>query len=215
MPDISVSVPSINQEAYFTFKDPFNYYIKNRQNLNTLSVKLRVVSIINMKDMIRNDLRDPYTELYEPATLTEVDYKKDLIDNIPIVSFAYVDRVGVERFFRAPLNYIESISNFANIEYLNKLLVMDLNRLPKDLDLTVFFNDLQSFISSRLGVVPLIKEVGIGSVELIDVVEHDARETIRANSITVYKTLETQLEELQIEYNQLINRINTLGISLG
>ena len=215
MPDVTVNAPSVGLEAYFTFKDPINYYIRNKYNLNSLAVKLKVISVISMRDMIRSDLRDPFTELYDPAKLTEVDYKKDLLDNIPIISFSYTDRTDVERYIRSPLNYIDSVSNISNKEYINKLLVIDLNRLPKEFDTSIFFADLADFVESRLGIVPQIKEVAVGEVEMIDTNEHDTREEIRKNMVSVYKTQQVRLEELQLEHNQVMQRLATLGISLG
>lgn len=215
MPDVTVNVPNVGLEAYFTFKEPINSYLKNKYNLRSLETKLRVISIINMKDMIRNDLRDPYTELYLPSAIPETEYKKDLIDNVPIVSFSFVDNKGIERFIRSPLNYIESYSNISNIEYINKLILIDLNRLPVSLDTTIFFNDLKDFIESRLGVVSVIKEVSVGEVELVTQEEHDLRETIRNNSVTVHKTLSTQLSEITIKHDQLLLRLQNLGITLS
>lgn len=215
MPDVTVNTPSIGLQAFFTFKDPINYYIRNKFNLNSLAVKLKVISVISMRDMIRSDLRDPFTELYDPAQLTEVDYKKDLIDNIPIISFSYVDRNGVEKYIRSPLNYIDSISDVTNVEYINKLLVVDLNRLPKDVDTSVFFTDLADFVESRLGIVPQIKEVAVGEVEMVTTNEHETRETVRTNMVTVYKTQQVRLEELQLDHDQLLQRLADMGISLA
>lgn len=215
MPDMTINTPSVGLEAYFTFKDPISYYIKNKFNLNSLSMKLKVISVISMKDMVRNDLRDPYTELYEPATISEVEYKKDLIDNVPIVSFSYTDRLGVERYIRSPLNYIDTVSNISNIEYNNKLIIIDLNKLPNELDTSIHFSDLSDFIESRIGIVPEIKEVSIGNAELVDTVENVTRETIRKNMVTVYKTLQIRLEEAELRHDQLLQRLTALGISLG
>ncbi len=215
MPEISVNTPSIGTKAYFTFIDPINTFLKSKFNLDSLTVKLKVISVISMKDMIRNDLRDPFTDLYSASGISEVEYKKDLIDNVPIVSFSFRDLQGIERFIRSPLNYISSISSLSDIEYINKLLVLDLNKLPQDLDTTIFFNDLTDFIESRLGITPEIKEVNIGDVELVDTLEHNTRETIRTNIINVYKTLSIQLEEANMRYDQILIRLNTLGIVLG
>jgi hypothetical protein len=213
--EISVNVPSIGFQAYFTFKEPFNTFFKAKYNLDSLTTKLSVISVISMRDMIRNDLRDPFTEIYEVAGLTEVDYKTDLLDNLPIVSFSFRDLLGVEKYLRCPLNYIESYTNISNIEYINKLFVIDLNKLPVDLDLSVHINDLKDFIESRVGITPDIKEVSVGDVELVDLNEHNIRETIRTNAVTVHKTLSTQLQELNLKYNELLNRLQTLGITLG
>lgn len=215
MPNITINAPSVGTEAYFTFKEPINYFIRNRFNVNTLAVKLKVISVISMRDMIRNDLRDPFTELYTPASIDEASYKKDLLDNIPIISFSYTDAKGIERYVRSPLNYIDSISSITNKEYINKLIVLDMNRLPSEYDLSAIFNDLASFVEGRTGIVPSIKEVSVGSVEFVDSTEHDTRETVRKNMVTVFKTLEIQLEEMTLKHDQLLSRLQTMGITLN
>jgi len=215
MPDVTINIPSISQEAYFTFKEPINTYLKNKFNLDALTVKLKVISIISMRDMIRTDLRDPFSELYSPAGLDEVEYKKDLRDNISIISFSFRDLVGIEKYARCPLNYIDSISNISSKEYINKMIVLDLNRLPTDLDTTIFFNDLADFIESRIGIAPNIKEVNIGDVEFVTPDEHNTRETIRTNMTIVHKTLSTQLQEANLRYDQVLQRLQVLNITLG
>ncbi len=214
MPDITVSIPNVGMQAYFTFKDPVSYYIRNKFNLNTTAIKLKVISVISMKDTIRNDLRDPFTDLYSPAGISEVDYKQDLIDNVPVVSFSFRDSEGIERYVRSPLNYIERISSVSSIEYMNKLIVIDLNRLPKEVDTTLFFEDLKDFVMQRLGVVSEIKEVSVGETEMVDHTEHTTRETIRKNTATVHKTLQTQLQEAQLRSDQILLRLQELGITL-
>lgn len=215
MPDVTINTPSIGLEAYFTFKEPINTYFKNKFNLDALTVKLKVTSIIGMRDMIRTDLRDPFSELYVPAGLDEVAYKKDLRDNINIISFSFRDYAGIEKYARCPLNYVQSISDITNKEYINKMIVLDMNRLPSDLDTTVFFNDLADFIESRMGIVPGIKEVNIGDVEFVTPDEHNIRETVRTNMVTVHKTLSTQLQEANLRYDQVMQRLQDMNITLG
>lgn len=215
MPDITVQIPSVGMQAYFTFKEPFATYVKNKFNVNPAATKLKVISVISLLDTIRNDLRDPYTDLYSPASLSEVAYKKDLTDNIPVVSFAYTDSIGVDRYVRVPVNYIESISSVSDVEYINKLILIDLNRLPLNADTTLFFSELKTFIETRLGVNPDLKEVSVGEVEMVSTQEHEMRETIRGNTRTVYKTLETRYAELQLSYQQLVDRLTALNISLS
>lgn len=213
--DVSIQIPSVGMISYFTFKEPINTYFKNKFNLDSLTVKLKVISLISMKDMIRNDLRDPFSEIYVPAGLDEVEYKKDLRDNVAIISFSFRDLAGIEKFARCPINYVESIADISNKEYINKMIVLDLNKLPSDLDTTIFFNDLADFIESRIGIVPAIKEVNIGDVEFVTPDEHNTRETVRTNMVTVHKTLSTQLQEANLRYDQILERLQELEISLG
>jgi hypothetical protein len=168
-----------------------------------------------MTDTIRSDLRDPYTTLYEPAGLSEVDYKVDLLDDVPVISFKFMDDAGVERYARCPLSYIEDISSPSSVEYMNRLIVMDLNQLPKDLDLSVFFDDLNDFVETRIGVTPVTKQIAVGEISLLDPEEHETRETIRGNLVSVYKTQAIKLQEISLAHSQLLNRLQELGISLA
>lgn len=213
--EVTVNVPAVGQESVFTFKEPFNTYIKNKYNFDSLTKKIRVISVISMRDMIRNDLRDPFTEIYSPAGLSEIDYKQDIVDSISIISFSFKDEKEVERYFRVPLNYINSIEKLSSVSYINKLLVIDLNKLPYDLDLSVHFDDIKDFIVTRIGVIPQLKEVSLGNIESIDREEADTRETIRTNLVSVHKTLAIQLEEANLRNNQILNRLQDLHISLG
>lgn len=216
MPEITVNLPSLNLIAYFTFKEPVNTHFKNKYNLNSLNKKLKVISIIGMKDMIRNDLKDPYMNIYVPLGInSEVEYKKDLNDNIPIISFSFKDNLEVERYLRCPLNYIESYTLVSDIEYINKVIVLDLGMLPKDLDISMFYNDFKDYIETRIGVNPELKEIEIGNIELVSESEHTTRETIRNNTKTVYKTCYTLYEEEKSKNTELLLRLQSLGISLG
>ena len=215
MPSVDIVVPSIGQEVLISLKEPFHTYVKNKHNLDSLTKKMTVVSVISMEDTIRNDLRDPFSDLYLNAGVGEVEYKKDLLNKIPIISFSFRDSLNVERFFRVPINYIAAIENTYNVEYINKLIVIDLNKLPTDVDTTAIFPELTDFIEERIGIKPDMKEVALGDIELIDDIEHGLRETVRKNMVTVNKTMAIQFQELQLKHNQLLERLSQLNIVLG
>ena len=77
------------------------------------------------------------------------------------------------------------------------------------------FSDLVDFVASRTGVTPVIKDVSVGEVSQVSQPDHEIRETIRLNSVNVHKTLAIQLEEERYMRDQLLNRLNQLGIVLG
>lgn len=213
--DVTVAIPGIGTEAYFSFKEPYNTYLKNKLNLNSLSVKLKVISIISMRDMIRTDLRDPFTELYEPAGLSEVTYKQDLNNNIYLISFSFRTCDGVVRYVRVPLTYVNGYSDSATVEYANRIIMLDLGYLPKNLELDALFGDFIDYVSTRTGVAPEVKDVSVGDIHMLSQDEHETRETIRQNSVSVHKTLAIELAEKTLLLDQLLNRLKVLGISLG
>ena len=210
MAEITVALPELESSSYFTFKEPVAEYIVNKNNINVLTTRMKVVSIICMRDTIRTDLRDPFSDLYAPMGLNELEYKQDIKDNIPVITLAYTDRYGIEKFIRVPHNYIESISNKADIVYTNRMLVMDLGYLPENLDLSPILNDLKDYIIHRTGVSPEIADTCINEVEFVNQDQHDIRETIRSNNITVYKTLSTQLAEKSLAHDSLVVKLNSL-----
>lgn len=210
MPNITVSIPHIDLEAYFSFKEPIATYLKNKFNFPSSKIKLKVTSIISMKDLIKVDKKDPYTTIYEPAGIPEPEYKLDLINSIPLVGFSFISNRNIEEHFRVPLNYIAFIEDINNIKYINKLLVVDFGKVYENLDLTLYFNDIKDFLRTRYGIEPEIKQVEIGNIELVENDEHELRESIRQNNVTVRKTLSIQLQECRNERDNLLNRLRQL-----
>ena len=92
---------------------------------------------------------------------------------------------------------------------------MDLGSVYKELDTSVIFTDLKDFITTRLGIVPSVNEVSIGEPESISQADHETKETIRGNLVTVRKTLSVQLEEVTLKYDQVLQRLTDLNITLG
>ena len=215
MANITVNIPAIGTTAFFTFKDPFNKTIKSRFNTHKEKFKLKVISIVSMEDMIRSMKRDPYSEVYALASISEVDYAQDKKDQVPIITFAYTDNEAYDHFFRVPLNYIDSFESPSNVEYVNRALVLNLGKLPMELNLTSIYEDVADFVTSRLGVKPVLKDISTGEIDLIDMEEHEDRETIRVNNVIVHKTLSVQLEEMRLDFSEYVKRVGELGIILG
>lgn len=204
--------PNLGLTGYFSFKEPFATYIKNKLNLDTYNKKLTVVSVISIKDMTLTDLRNPFVDIYTPAGASEADYSKDLENNTPIISFQVTN---TNTIFRVPFTYVIGLLDVSNVEYINKLIVIDLGKVPTSLDTTVYFTELLKFIYDHLGVNAQAKEVAMGNPVYITQEEHDTREAIRQNAPSIYQTSSLQLAQLQLKYNELVNRLNQLGIILG
>lgn len=207
-----ITPPNVGLTAYFSFKEPFATYIKNKLNIDNYNKKLTVMSVISMKDMTLTDLKNPYIEIYTPAGATEQSYSKDLENNVVIVSLGVS---GTTTIFRVPFTYMDSILDVSNVEYINKLIVIDLGKLPSSLDLSVYFTDLLKFTYDHIGVTAKAKEVALGTPVYITQEESDTRETIRQNAPLIYQTTSMQLSQLQTKYDELVNRLTQLGIVLG
>lgn len=162
--------------------------------------------------MTLTDLKNPYIEIYTPAGAQESDYSRDLENNVPIISFQVT---GTSTIFRVPFTYVSGLLDVSNIEYINKLIVIDLGKVPASLDTTAYFTDFLKFVYDNTGIHAQAKEVAIGNPVYITQEEHDTREAIRQNAPNIYQTSNMQLQQLQLKYNELVNRLTQLGIVLG
>lgn len=215
MTAITVSPPSIGQEAYFSFKEPVAKFVRNKLNTNEVSVKFTVTSVMSMREMIEVELRDPFMEIYGLLGLSDYEYRTDVLNSVPVYTLRTTTIAGVNSYIRVPLNYISEFGAVSDVLYTNRVIVLDLGKLPQDLVIDQCFPDLVDALTTRLGVAPSVKEVSLGSPEKISRDAYSIRESVRTNSITVKKTNATQLAELSIRYSQLVNRISDLGIVLG
>jgi hypothetical protein len=215
MPDITVSPPGLGLEAYFTFKEPVLTHIRNKLNTNEDSVQLKVIGINNLKSMIESELRDPYTDTYAALGISNQDFRRDVLNNIPLYLFAYYPTPTRTVYIKCPLNYIQDHSLVSDILYTNRVIIIDMNKLPKAQDTTFLFDELSDLVYDRLGMRPQLKEVSLGDAESVTREEFQIRESIRTQSATVRKSNRTMLAEITLKHNQLLARLNTLNITLG
>lgn len=215
MTDITVSPPGLGLEAYFSFKEPVLTYIRNKLNTNEDSIQLKVIGINNLRSMMESELRDPYTDTYVALGISSQDYRRDVLDNVPLYVFSYNPSPTRTVFIKCPLSYIQDYSLVSDILYTNRLIIVDMNKLPKALDTTLLFNELSDLVYDSLGVRPQLKEVSLGEAEKVTRENFQIRESIRTQSITVRKSNKTMLAEITLKHNQLVARLATLNIVLG
>jgi hypothetical protein len=215
MPNVTVSLPTVALKAYFVLKEPFASYVKAILSTTESSFGLTVSSVTNMEEMFNSDGRDPYQLVYAPAGVSTFDYQEDYLNQIDVITFRHESSTGQLDYIRVPHNYVESYSKVLDILYLNKTLVVDLGVLPADMDTSSVFVDLLDLIETRLGVTAQVVEVATGSPTNVDRAEHELREEVRNNTTSVYKTTTVMLLETTHKYDQILARLQTLGISLN
>lgn len=212
---VPIEVINIGSEKTFTFKSPYDQHVKNILNNNSEQFVLNVSSITSMRDHIKTYHRDPMTDLYTIVGLKEIDYKRDLNAEVPIITFVYEDEHNSERRFRVPLSYVETASSTSEVPYVNKGIFISLDMLPLDLDLSYIFKDIEDMVSGRLGVEAIASEIVADKPTLIDSVEHDKRSRLRKNTVKIKKSNEVQLKETRAELNAIHKRLKELKIVLG
>ena len=212
MADFTSSIAYIGMSAYFSFKEPVATYLKNKIGPISYTKKMTIISILSLTDMLNTELKNPYLEVYEPLAISEADYYIDLKSNATIISLQLAD---TNQIVRIPSSFILSYSDIGSIDYTNRLIVIDFGQLPTQESFVYLFNDLKDFILSRTGIEVQIKETNIGVAKTLSIDEYKEEKRQREARISVNTTLSTQLAQLQNLYNNLIVRLNDLGISLG
>lgn len=215
MADITVGMPHVGKHAYFSFKEPFATQVRTILGTDDVFLELDIESVVSMVDFITKFHRDPYVSIYNAVGLSEVEYKQDLHDEIPIITFAYTNSYAQKILFKVPHNYIAEQYDPGSIVYEDRVLVISLGSLPRLLDIEGIYDDVADFIATRVGVEPVVKDVSTGNPVFLDAEEHDLREEIRKNNATVNKTLAMENEELRTALADLHERLNDMGISLA
>jgi hypothetical protein len=215
MPEITISPPGLGVQAYFGFKEPVLSAIRNRLNTNEGLIALKVIGINDLKSLIEAELRDPFVDAYSPLGISSEDYKRYVLNGVPLYVFAYTPAIGRVVYLKCPLNYINEHSLVSDILYTNRVIVMDLAKLPKDLSTVEIFQSLSNLVFDTLGVRPEIKEVSVGEPEKTTRADHALRESIRTQAITLRKSERTRLAEITLKHDQLMARLDDLNITLG
>lgn len=202
MSKVTTLLPDVQTEGFFSFKEPFASYLNKLFNTNIETTLLKIDSISSIRDLVVNNNIDPYTAIYLPAGISEIQYRADAINEVKIITFTYQAGTDI-RLFRVPHSYLAKIVLSGTVLYKNKLFVIDLGQLPATLNFQNRHIDIENFISSITGVSALIKEVDVGEGSFISEQEHRTKETIRTNSIIFKETYKLLYEKLLVSYNRL------------
>jgi hypothetical protein len=200
---VTVNQPFVGSEGLYGFKDPFYQYLSQKFGTDINNVILKIEGVTSLKDILVNNNVDPYLDIYKPAGISDLQYRFDASNNVPIITFLYTGETE-QTLFRVPLSFISKIASDDSVLYKQVLIQIDLGNLPSNLDVTVMFNDISNYITSIYGVSnPNITfQYGSGS-ELVSPTDYTTRETIRENTKTVQETCLVKYNKLLILYNDL------------
>lgn len=204
MANVTVQTPPIGLECLFSFKKPYNAYVRSTLNVNIDEVKLKVISIVSMRDLIAIEKIDPFAKYYIPMGIAESDFKLDLDNDVTMLTLLYNGMNVV----KVPLSYVSFYKAISQIEYSNKIVLIDLGILPVAVKTDVHFEGLKDYCETRFGVRPEVKEVNLGST-IVSSTEHAQKELVRNNVVTIHDTNETKLQKMTVAYNELLARFNS------
>lgn len=179
-------IPPINTEGKFIFKEPFLSKYKS-------DVVYKVVGVRTIEEMYEAQ-EDPFEYVYKFHGLTEIDFKDDLQNSVPIVTFT---KTGLD-FHYIPASYIESTPMLSGHRYREYMIGIKLPKLPVGTETDAILQILSDDVRDALGVHTEAKIIPSSSEILLDDIEDEKMRRLLENSKKVYKSWKTKyLEEVE------------------
>lgn len=139
-------IPPVGTRGLFHFHPPFD-----RPELDKLEYE--VVEIRKIKNLVDNE-EDPFKSIYELMSLTEDDYKKDIEEEVPIITLTRDD----DTYLYVPASRIKNIPPVIGRPATERLITFGLGLLPDDIDLRVMYDNIVTMIEDTIGVRPEVLE---------------------------------------------------------
>lgn len=179
-------IPPINTEGKFIFKEPFLSKYKS-------DVVYKVVGVRTIEEMYEAQ-EDPFEYVYKFNGLSETEFKDDLQNSVPIVTFT---KTGLD-FYYIPASYIESTPMLSGHRYREYMIGIKLPKLPVGTETDAILQILSDDVRDALGVHTEAKIIPSSSEILLDDIENEKMKRLLANSKKVYKSWKTKyLEEVE------------------
>ena len=179
-------IPPINTEGKFIFKEPFLSKYKS-------DVVYKVVGVRTIEEMYEAQ-EDPFEYVYKFNGLSETDFKDDLQNSVPIVTFT---KTGLD-FYYIPASYIESTPMLSGHRYREYMIGIKLPKLPVGTETEAILQILSDDVRDALGVHTEAKIIPSSSEILLDDIENEKMKRLLENSKKVYKSWKTKyLEEVE------------------
>lgn len=179
-------IPPINTEGKFIFKEPFLSKYKS-------DVVYKVVGVRTIEEMYEAQ-EDPFEYVYKFNGLSETEFKDDLQNSVPIVTFT---KTGLD-FYYIPASYIESTPMLSGHRYREYMIGIKLPKLPVGTETDAILQILSDDVRDALGVHTEAKIIPSSSEILLDDIENEKMRRLLENSKKVYKSWKTKyLEEVE------------------
>lgn len=179
-------IPPINTEGKFIFKEPFLSKYKS-------DVVYKVVGVRTIEEMYEAQ-EDPFEYVYKFNGLSETEFKDDLQNSVPIVTFT---KTGLD-FYYIPASYIESTPMLSGHRYREYMIGIKLPKLPVGTETDAILQILSDDVRDALGVHTEAKIIPSSSEILLDDIENEKMKRLLENSKKVYKSWKTKyLEEVE------------------
>lgn len=190
-------IPMTGSKGTFTVDAAFSPYINAKEIYTVLGNRL----LLEMMAL------DPYKLIYEPAGLTEADFKADLQGDVPIIVLM---NAGGKKIY-VPLDRITQGPLVEGIIYQERSLTINLGALPITENIDDVVADIEQLIYDRLGLDVSSKVAATSVKSDVTYSDHDTIKTVRDNRVSVTKSYKTRLleaEQVLAEKDVIIEKMN-------
>lgn len=191
-------IPSLNTKGSFKFAPPFDKVTSENQEYTVNSIR-------NLLDLDRSGEK-PFETIYKPLGLTDIDFKNDVDNNIPICVFT---TEGCE-FFYVPVNRILSLPITAGVKYRETVLALSLGNIPVDMNLELVKQSILEIVLATTGIETSVNEIPASTTVLIDYEQDKVFKSILNSKKTMNSSYLTKYNELQVQNEKLIQLVKNL-----
>lgn len=186
-------IPALKTEGVFTFSSPFDIEEINNKYYTVVSVRM-------LKELFKNE-DDPLNTIYLPRKLTEDDFSKDLINDIPVIGL----QDQSSKLIYIPANRIIGTPKLSGIAYRRKMINVSLGLLPDNYSLEGLAGNIRDAVMDSLGMIPEMKISINSATELKSEQEHDdfIRRLSNHPKVRVFKSNREKYLELKELYDSL------------
>lgn len=153
---------TIGFKGKFTFKTPVS-------NVLDEDLEYEITSIRRITEVFVNEER-PYDTVYVPLTLTKEQYNNDFVNNVNIIG---IKSSRSTDYFYVPESYIASTPIITGVKYVEKILAINLGKVPVDLDLGTIKTYITDLITEKTNLITTVVEIENSGIELVKDVEHE------------------------------------------
>lgn len=189
-------IPPIGTSGFYNLNTPYDAAVSPGERYTLKSIR-------RISDYIANN-EDVKTEVYV-ANGIESAYAADSQNDVEILN------IQSERghWLQVPVTYVKSYPNFNGIPYRALQIVIPMNPIPVDTDLSGLISQLADVVKDSQGFTVVPKVVEASRVILIDSTVHQNKQTDRA-LVKADSTPAAQIETLTNQLNTALDQVAAL-----
>ncbi len=172
-----------------------------------VSLAYEVTSVTRITEVFLNGTQ-PFETIYSVLGLTSEIYNRDFINNINIIGLKSVQGTDI---FYVPESFINGIADATKIDYVEKILAINLGLVPVSLNLDNLLDTLKETVKSSTNLDVEVATMENSGIEKVDAIDHtiymNKTKYLSARTPT-YKELYFALKENYDDLYKIVDNLN-------